>query len=185
MSDVDFKFIFIPPLLNTHPTDTFRPGTIGALLDIYEQAVLELKKAIECIADEKLEVIIDPPTADENCRSLQSILSHVIHAGYGYAISIHNLQGDHLKRPDKRYHTTIHQYIQELADMFVFTEKIFQQLADQVLAKPDPLLTINAGWGKQYDMEQMTEHAIVHILRHKRQVEKMKVQMLNTTRTLE
>jgi hypothetical protein len=31
---------------------------------------------------------------------------------------------------------------------------------------------INSRWGVQYDMEQMLEHAIVHILRHRRQVER-------------
>jgi hypothetical protein len=28
------------------------------------------------------------------------------------------------------------------------------------------------GWGQHYDIEQMMEHAIVHVLRHRRQVEK-------------
>ena len=27
-------------------------------------------------------------------------------------------------------------------------------------------------WGPQYDLEQLLEHAIVHILRHRRQIEK-------------
>jgi hypothetical protein len=31
---------------------------------------------------------------------------------------------------------------------------------------------INSRWGVQYDMEQMLEHAIVHILRHRRQIER-------------
>ena len=31
---------------------------------------------------------------------------------------------------------------------------------------------INAGWGPTYDVEQLLEHAIVHVLRHRRQIEK-------------
>jgi hypothetical protein len=31
---------------------------------------------------------------------------------------------------------------------------------------------IDSRWGVQYDMEQMLEHAIVHILRHRRQIER-------------
>jgi len=27
-------------------------------------------------------------------------------------------------------------------------------------------------WGPQYDLEQLLEHAVVHILRHRRQIEK-------------
>ncbi|HEY5122872.1 MAG TPA: hypothetical protein VIK14_03975, partial [Ignavibacteria bacterium] len=30
---------------------------------------------------------------------------------------------------------------------------------------------MNVGWGQQYDIEQLLEHAIVHILRHRRQIE--------------
>jgi hypothetical protein len=31
---------------------------------------------------------------------------------------------------------------------------------------------INSGWGVTYDAEQLLEHAIVHVLRHRRQIEK-------------
>ncbi len=31
---------------------------------------------------------------------------------------------------------------------------------------------IKAGWGPTYDVEQLLEHAIVHVLRHRRQIEK-------------
>jgi len=31
---------------------------------------------------------------------------------------------------------------------------------------------IDAPWGAHYDMEQLLEHAIVHILRHRRQIER-------------
>jgi len=50
----------------------YRQGAIGALLDIYEQAISDLKKVIEDIPDEALTIIIDPPTADENCKSIQA-----------------------------------------------------------------------------------------------------------------
>ena len=53
----------------------FRPGAVGALLDIYEQAILDLKKTIEDIPDVDLPVITDSQTSDQNCRSLQTILN--------------------------------------------------------------------------------------------------------------
>jgi hypothetical protein len=31
---------------------------------------------------------------------------------------------------------------------------------------------INSTWGTRYDVEQLLEHAVVHILRHRRQIEK-------------
>jgi hypothetical protein len=34
-------------------------------------------------------------------------------------------------------------------------------------------IAIQSRWGPTYNLEQMLEHAIVHILRHRRQIEKM------------
>jgi hypothetical protein len=34
-------------------------------------------------------------------------------------------------------------------------------------------IEIDSGWGVKYDLEQMLEHAIVHILRHRRQIERL------------
>lgn len=153
---------------------THRQGAVGALLDIYEQAIDDLKKVIEDIPDEALPLIIDPHTTDENCRSIQAILSHVISSGYGYATSIHNLKGNNIKRRDKIFHSTIEEYLQDLANTFIFTENVFKEIQDAELEQFDNSLKIKTGWGQFYDIEQMTEHAIVHILRHKRQIERIK-----------
>ncbi|MDX1940766.1 MAG: hypothetical protein SFU99_09460, partial [Saprospiraceae bacterium] len=36
---------------------------------------------------------------------------------------------------------------------------------------------IKAFWGQVFDLEQMLEHAIVHILRHRRQIERFLLKM--------
>ena len=84
----------------------YRQGAVGALLDIYEQAISDFKKTIEDIPDSVLTTSTDTQTTDENCKSVQTILSHVVHAGYGYATGIHNLKGHNIKRPDKTFHLT-------------------------------------------------------------------------------
>ncbi|HEX8369344.1 MAG TPA: hypothetical protein VF604_12440 [Pyrinomonadaceae bacterium] len=33
-------------------------------------------------------------------------------------------------------------------------------------------IVIHSGWSVTYDLEQLLEHAIVHVLRHRRQIEK-------------
>ena len=38
--------------------------------------------------------------------------------------------------------------------------------------------TFTVRWGVLYNLEQLLEHAIVHILRHRRQIERFKVQGL-------
>src|SRR4030095_15311512 len=111
----------------------YRPGAVGALLDVYEQAITSFKKVIEDIPDDALTIIIDPQTTDENCKSFQAILSHVVHAGYGYATGIHNLKGNNLKRPEKTFHSTTGEYLQDLAGVFTFTETIFKEIKDSEL----------------------------------------------------
>ena len=152
----------------------YREGEVGAQLDIYEQAISDFKKVIEDIPDNTLTIIIDPQTTDENCKSIQTILSHVVSSGYGYATSIHNLKGYNIIRPDKTAHLTIKEYLEDLTNVFTYTENIFKEIKDNELEQFDNSLKIKTAWGQSYDIEQMTEHAIIHILRHKRQIDKIK-----------
>ncbi|WP_264523168.1 DinB family protein [Flavobacterium sp. N502536] len=156
-----------------------RQGAVGALLDIYEQAILDLTNVIKSIPDDALTIIIDEETTNEDCKSIQTILSHVVSSGYSYAISIHNLKGPTIQRPDKIFHLTIAEYLTDLTNVFLFTENIFKEIKDDELEQFDDSLKIKTGWGQLYDIEQITEHAIVHILRHKRQIEKIKSGKLN------
>jgi uncharacterized damage-inducible protein DinB len=158
---------------------TYREGAIGALLDEYERAITDLKVIIKTIDDNNLITIVDTETADEDCRSIQTILSHVVHSGYGYAVNIHNQKGHNMVRPPKTYHTTVNEYIDDLAALFLFTEKVFKEFKDTEIEELNNDLKIKTGWGQLFDVEQMTEHAIVHILRHRRQIEKIKLTKLN------
>jgi len=156
---------------------TYRPGAIGALLDEYEKAIEDFVKAIETIPDSTLPVITDPRTRDENCRSVQTILTHVVHSGYGYAVGIHNIKGYDMARPVKMTRDTIKEYIDDLTKVFLFTENVFAEIKEDELEQFDDALKIKTGWGQLYDIEQMMEHAIVHVLRHRRQIEKFKILM--------
>jgi len=159
-------------------TRKIRQGAVGALLDIYEASINDLINSIAGIQDSSFTIISDKQTTDENCKSVQTILSHVVHAGYGYAISIHNLKGNDMVRPAKIFHLTIREYINDLKNVFLFTENIFIGIKDNELEQYNNSLKIKTTWGQQYDIEQLTEHAIVHILRHKRQIEKIKSNLL-------
>src|SRR6266581_1429510 len=91
-------------------TKIYRQGAVGALLDIYEQAISDFQKIIVDIPDGALTINIDSQTTDENCKTIQTILSHVVNSGFGYAISIHNLKGFNISWPEKTYHLTIQEY---------------------------------------------------------------------------
>lgn len=154
-------------------TKPYRTGATGALLDIYEQAIADLANTIVDIPDQTLAVIVDPHTHDENCRSVQAILSHVVSSAFGYATSMHNLKAPDLQRPEKAFHNTVQEYLDDLARVFEFTETIFKNIKDSELEQNDNSLKIKTSWGQLYDIEQLMEHAIVHILRHRRQIERM------------
>jgi len=146
-----------------------RHGAVGALLDIYEHTISDFKNVIKEIPDNVLVEIIDPQTTDENCKSIQSILSHVVHAGFGYATNIHNLKGNKIERPTKTFHLTIKEYLEDLDNVIIYTESIFKEINDHDLEQFDTL-KIKSSWGQWYDIEQMMEHAIVHVMRHQRQL---------------
>lgn len=159
------------------PSYTARTGATGALLDEYERAIAELKKVMTGITDEDLVSLLQPLPEAAHCRSMQEILAHVVHAGYGYATSIFNLAGHNKQRPEKVLRNSIAAYQQDLDAVFDYTEPVFRNISDTDLEQTDPDKKIRSGWGQLYDTEQMMEHAIVHILRHRRQLERIKHSM--------
>jgi len=168
---------FILHIVYSNMTKKYRTGAIGALLDEYERAIADLKQVIAPVSDRDLIEIVDPQTSNDSCRSMQTVLTHVVHSGYGYATSIYNLKGYNKARPEKKACFTIAEYLIELDDVFAFTDKVFTEFTDDDLEEFDNEKKIKAGWGQVYDIEQMMEHAIVHILRHRRQLEKFIVKL--------
>jgi uncharacterized damage-inducible protein DinB len=151
----------------------YRTGAVGALLDIYEQEIAVLKKLVAGIPNKALLVITDAQTTDESCRSVQAILTHVVHSGHGYANLIHQWKGNGGERPPKKIYFTIQEYLTGLDGVFAFTEKVFQNITDDELEQLDDSLKIKTGWNQLYDIEQLMEHAITHVMRHKRQIERI------------
>lgn len=154
---------------------TFRQGAIGALLDEYEKAILELQEVLIDISDQELQKIVDTATTDESCKSIQTILSHVVRSGYGYAIYIQKPRNHGNQFPNKVFHSSIKNYQQDLIDFFLFTVGTLSNIQDKNLEEFDDNKKILTSWGQIYDTEQILEHAIVHILRHRRQIEKFKI----------
>ncbi len=160
-------------------TKTYRQGAIGALLDEYERAIADLQQTIADFSDNELIVIIDNKTADPRCKSVQAILSHVVRSGYGDAIYIRQLFGEKVDFPDEVLRLTVDDYNTDLNNFFAFVTETFANIKDNQLEEFDNNKKINTSWGQVYDIEQITEHAIVHILRHRRQIEKFKIILRN------
>lgn len=50
------------------------------MLDVYEDAITELQKSIEDLSDEDLIAVVLPD--EEECKSIQTILTHVVSSSY-------------------------------------------------------------------------------------------------------
>jgi len=153
-------------------TKIYRQGAIGALLDEYERAILDLSKTISCINTTAITTTI-------NNLSVQSILAHVVRSGYAYALYVQKLLGEQNEVPNLVYRDTISDYQNDLTAFFVFTENVLKNFSNSQLEESDNAKKIVTSWGQVYDIEQMMEHAIVHILRHRRQIEKFKIELEN------
>ena len=149
-------------------------GAIRALLDIYKKSLNELKTTIEGLCQEELINIIDRRTNDEDCRSIQTILTHIVQSGYTYVIEIRKWLGEDIAYQEKKTLTTVEAYKLALNEMFDFTEQLFIEYPDITLVTYDISKKIYVRWGQTYDVEQLMQHAIMHVLRHQRQIEKFK-----------
>ena len=149
---------------------SYRKGAIGALMDEYERAASELRRVVEALPEEEFTRIVDSQTSDEDCRSAQTIVSHVVSAGYGYAFGIRKAFSTAGDRPLKRllsYHEALPALEAMLEDMRHTLDGRWEMTNEAIAGT-----VISAPWGVTYDLEQLLEHAVVHVLRHRRQIEK-------------
>ena len=146
-----------------------RPGSVGALLDEYWLASNHFLNALHSISEQDLQTIVDPRTEDENCRSIVTIVRHVVESGYVYADYIRDvfrLERASVALPQLTS-TTIQQLLYKMLQYTDATLDGRWEMTDEEIMETE----IRTRWGSVYDLEQMLEHAIVHVLRHRRQIE--------------
>ena len=147
-------------------------GAKGALLDEYERSIDDLKKVIADLQPQALQAIADAETEDPDCKSIQTILTHVVRSAFGYATYIRKHHGETLDfRPGQTFDTAA-EYVVALEAAFAFTEETFEAYPEIELETYETERKFRVRWGQWYDVEQIMEHAIVHVLRHRRQIER-------------
>ncbi|MFI0430681.1 DinB family protein [Mariniflexile sp. HMF6888] len=148
---------------------TYRKGAIGALTDEYERALEELKTLLVKISDAEFKKVFNRE-AGTDFQSVKNLIVHIVRSGYVYANHIRKRFGNSYVVPEIEI-TKTQQGILELDKMFEYTVQTFE---DKWLLTDEELLNtiIKTSW-TTYDLEAIIEHAIVHILRHRLQIEKM------------
>ncbi len=150
-------------------------GAIGAILDEYEKAIIELDEVISDVTDNELITVIDNETTNSDCKSIQTILTHLIRAGYIYVLEVRKILGEQIEYTERETFQTTRKYQIELKKMFENNEKLFKDYPNIELEETNNEKKILTKWNQKYDVEQLFEHAIVHILKHRRQIERYKL----------
>jgi len=139
-------------------------------MDEYERAAWEIRDLIGRISEEDFGRVVDSETEDESCRSVQTIMLHVVRAGYGYSNYLREVFS--IPREDVSSEPFAHgETAKQIEKMLGYTIETLEgrwELSDDEIAAAQ----IKTRWGATYDIEGLLEHAIVHILRHRRQIEK-------------
>jgi len=147
------------------------PGLFGALMDEYARAAEDFCRAIETASPDRYAK--ERPSDDPDTVSLRALCAHAVGAAYRYS--------DYIRQARAL----------PFAERFVLTptdlpspESVRPRLAaalrytEEGLAGwyEDPMLAAEVSftvrWGPTYDPEMILEHAIVHLLRHRRQIER-------------
>ena len=156
--------------------EDYRKGAVGSLLDEYERAAFELKSVLQKTSAE--DYTRDVEGESEHCRSIEVIMNHVLRAGYGYSKYIRDaLSMDASPVEDRQIPQT--DISDEIDKMLAYTAEIFEgerQITDEELEN----IYFKTRWDVIYNIDQLLEHAIVHILRHRRQIQKFLLKFQNS-----
>ena len=148
-----------------------KSGMFGALMDEYARAAEDYCRVVESITLDRWDV--QRETSDPDAVSLHAICSHSVLAALAYASYIRGVRG--MEPSDLRTGFVPPKLPSEirprLSEAMQLTEVALEGLYeadDRTVAA----LTFPVRWGPTYDPEMILEHAIVHLLRHRRQIER-------------
>lgn len=143
-----------------------RTGPMGALMDEYERALYEFIKVVKPLNQQNYAKEVVP----DRFNSFQSVVSHVLSAGFHYSNDIRDVFN--IKKQDYSLDIANVENVEtDLVKMFDY----MLETVDDMMSMPENEFgrhLIPVEWNQEYDIEQLIEHAIVHILRHRRQLEK-------------
>jgi hypothetical protein len=147
-------------------------GPFGALMDEYARAAEDFCRVVEDFELSRFDAV--RPSNNPNTVSARMICLHVIGAAHRYAHYIRKARGiDFVERYDAdpaRLHSP-RDVRALLAEGIVLTEETVEPLLNATEQDIQDL-SFTVRWGPRHDPEMMLEHAVCHLLRHRRQLER-------------
>jgi len=147
-------------------------GPFGALMDEYARAAEDFCRVVESFDLARFNA--ERPSNNPNTVSPRAICLHVIGAAHRYAHYIRKACGvDFVERyeadPERLRSPWDVRVL--LAEGTVLTEETVEPLL-KATDQDIQALSFTVRWGPRYDPEMILEHAVCHLLRHRRQLER-------------
>lgn len=149
-----------------------QPGAWGALMDEYARAADELCRVLEGFS--AASYVAERSGNDETTRTPQALAAHVASAARRYADYIRKALGLPF---EERYTLAPGEVVrpadlrERLAAALRYTEQALDPMRGWDEARVAKL-TFPVRWGPTYDPEMLMEHAVCHLLRHRRQLQR-------------
>jgi hypothetical protein len=151
---------------------TVKEPPFGALMDEYARAAEDFCRVVETF--DLLRFDAERPSNNPNTISPRAICLHVIGAAHRYAQYIRKALGvefvERYEADPARLHSP-RDVRGLLTDGIVLTEQTVEPLL-KATEQEIQALSFAVRWGPRYDPEMILEHAVCHLLRHRRQLER-------------
>lgn len=147
-------------------------GPFGALMDEYARAAEDFCRVVETFDLARFDA--ERPSDNPNTVSPRAICLHAIGAAHRYAHYIRKVRGlDCVERyeADPARLRSPRDVRALLTEGILLTEETVQPLL-KAGEEEIQSLSFTVRWGPRYDPEMILEHAVCHLLRHRRQLER-------------
>jgi hypothetical protein len=147
-------------------------GPFGALMDEYARAAEDFCRVVERYDLARFDA--ERPSNNPSTVSPRAICLHVIGAAHRYAHYIRKARGvEFVERYDPD--STRLRLPQDVRLLLAEGIVLMEQTVEPLLNATEPeiqALSFTVRWGPRYDPEMILEHAVCHVLRHRRQLER-------------
>ena len=150
-------------------------GWGGGLMDEYARAAVDFCNVVEAVAPAKFTDDVRP-ASDPDCVSIRKLCVHVLSSAHGYGSHLLHAMGVEVPPPppptiDENSIKLPAAVRPILAQQIRRTEGIVADIL-KLPEKQQEALVVRPRWALPMQADLLLEHAIVHLLRHRRQVER-------------
>ncbi len=146
--------------MNVNYSSQYKSGAVRALVALHEREMRKFMAVWQRAAEIDLTL---PPTEDPSCKTIDTMLHHVLRASRGYVLWICdnlNLDKPDIISPSKTmdFKTEALSYLESLLD--VWSTALIYVTDDQCY------IEFKSRWNTIYCIDGMLEHAVMHPSRH-------------------